>query len=266
MPEAAPCGFFYAEMPQRGGTGGNQVRFKDFEIKEASEEGNGGFTGYAATFDREPDCYGDVIAKGAFTDTLKAWADSGRPVPLLYGHNMEDPDFNIGTAELSEDDTGLLARAAFDSSPKAQRVRELVREGRLAKMSFAFDVRDECPVELDGGIKANELRALDLYEVSVVLVPANSHAEILESKGRKYGMTISKATGDELSAALESIAKIKEEAAKAEEILKALAPEGEDEPDEGQQPDEGGSEEEPKAANSDAKSGEMLDRLVNLIY
>lgn len=50
---------------------------------------------------------GDVIAKGAFADTLKAWAESGRPVPVLYGHNMDDPDFNIGTAELTEDERGL---------------------------------------------------------------------------------------------------------------------------------------------------------------
>ena len=45
-------------------------------------------------------------------------------------------------------------------------------------MSFAYDVCDWGPVELDGGVKATELRALDLFEVSVVLVPANAHAEI----------------------------------------------------------------------------------------
>ncbi len=82
------------------------MKFKDFSVK-ATDEGNGGFTGYAATFDREPDSYGDVIARGAFTDTLKAWTESGRPVPVLYGHNMDDPDFNIGTAELMEDERGL---------------------------------------------------------------------------------------------------------------------------------------------------------------
>lgn len=43
------------------------VRYKDFAIKaDGGAEGNGGFTGHAATFDREPDSYDDVIAKGAF--------------------------------------------------------------------------------------------------------------------------------------------------------------------------------------------------------
>lgn len=244
------------------------MRFKDFAIKEAREDGDGGFTGYAATFDREPDCYGDVIAKGAFADTLEAWAESGRPVPLLYGHNMDDPDYNIGYAELSEDDTGLLAVAHFDGSPKAQRVRELVREGRLCKMSFAFDVLDEQTVELDGGQKANELRRLDLYEVSVVLVPANQHAEILDAKsnGRKYGMTISKATGDELQAALDALEAIQEQAATAHDIISALVPDsGEQEAGE-QAGDEEPTEEEPDGANSEAKSRELVDRIVNLIY
>lgn len=248
------------------------MRFKDFDLKEVDESGDGGFTGYAATFDREPDSYGDVIAKGAFAETLEAWKESGRPVPLLYGHNMDDPDYNIGVAELVEDERGLLARARFDSSPKAQRVRELVREGRLAKMSFAFDVVDEATVELDGGIKANELRRLDLYEVSVVLVPANQHAEILDAKsnGRKYGMTISKATGDELAAALEAIDAAAGELERARDVISALVPdqgEGNDQTTEDEAPaDEGGAEEEPEGANSDAKSRELVDRIVNLIY
>lgn len=236
------------------------MRFKETPIEETTEEGSGGFTGYAATFDREPDSYGDVVAKGAFADTLKAWEESGRPVPLLYGHNMEDPDYNIGTAVLSEDDTGLLATATFDGTPKAQRVRELVKSGRLRKMSFAYDVVDEAPVELEGGVKANELRKLDLYEVSVVLVPANSHAEIVEAKSRaKYGATISKAAGEEIKAAVESLETIKKEAASAAKALSALMP------DEGSDADEGEGEEEPGSANSQAKSSELIDKITNLI-
>lgn len=235
------------------------MKFKDFGIK-ATDGGDGGFTGYASTFDREPDSYGDIIAPGAFADTLKAWRESGKPIPLLYGHNMEDPDYNIGSVEAEEDERGLLVQATFDGSPKAQRVRELVRDGRLYKMSFAFDVLDEGPVELDGGLKANELRKLDLFEVSVVLVPANQHAEILDAKARaKYGATISKATGDELEAAAGHIRAIRDSADEALSIISGLLP---DEPDD--DADEG-EEEEPDAANSDAKSRELIDRLKSLI-
>lgn len=231
------------------------MRFKDFAIKADESTGDGGFTGYAATFDREPDSYGDVIAKGAFTDTLAAWRESGKPIPLLYGHNMEDPDYNIGYADLAEDETGLLAEAHFDASPKAQRVRELVREGRLWKMSFAFDVLDEASVELENGVKANELRKLDLYEVSVVLVPANSHAEIIDAKSRaKYGATISKATGDALRSIADCISDAVSALNSALEALNPLLPDTQEGDDADQEPDE----EDPDGDNSKAKSCELI--------
>ena len=223
------------------------MRFKDFTAKATGDGDNGGFVGYAATFDREPDAYGDVIAKGAFADTLKAWEESGRPVPVLYGHNMDDPDYNIGTAELEEDGRGLKATATFDGSPKAQRVRELLAEGRLSKMSFAYDVRDEAPVELEDGTKANELRSLDLFEVSVVLVPANGHAEILESKARKED-----GDGQGDAATLDDVVGVLTD---IRDELKALAA-----TDNGDDADEGGSE-EPGTANDQAKSRELIARL-----
>ncbi len=222
------------------------MKFKDFSVK-ATDEGNGGFTGYAATFDREPDSYGDVIAKGAFADTLKAWAESGRPVPVLYGHNMDDPDYNIGTAELEEDERGLRATASLDGSPKAQRVRELLREGRLSKMSFAYDVRDWAPVELEDGTKANELRALDLFEVSVVLVPANSHAEIVEAKSRK-GAAAEEDPAEKLSGVLDALRALRDE-------LDGIIAAGEE--DQGDDADEGGPE-GPGTANGEAKSRDLI--------
>lgn len=135
--------------------------------------------GYAATFDREPDSYGDVIAKGAFARTLADWSQKEQPIPLLYGHNTEDPEMNIGrVTEAYEDERGLHVRAEFDAdNPKAQYVRKLAREGRLYQFSFAYSVRDAGDVEVDG-YPAYELRDLDLYEVSLVQIPANQHAVV----------------------------------------------------------------------------------------
>lgn len=225
------------------------MRFKDFTANATDEGGNGGFVGYAATFDREPDSYGDVIARGAFAETLKAWADSGRPVPVLYGHNMNDPDYNIGTAELVEDERGLRVTAAFDGSPKAQRVRQLLAEGRLSKMSFAYDVLDEAPVELEDGTNANELRRLDLFEVSVVLVPANGHAEIIESKARK---------GDEAQDDAATLGDVLAVLNDIRDDLRAIA--ANDDNDNGDDADEGGPE-EPGTANDQAKSRDLIARL-----
>lgn len=246
------------------------MRLKTFDIKSVEEDAGGGITAYASTFDRVPDAYGDVVAKGAFKDTLRAWEDSGRPIPLLFGHNMEDPDYNIGRVTSAEEDgRGLRVTAVFDpDNPKGQYVRKLVNEGRVAKLSFAYDVEDEGTVTLEDGTKANELRKLDLYEVSLVTVPANSHAEVLESKGlAKYGRAISKASGAAIGHALEEIQAAAASLARAADALRELV--GDDgpqnEPDDtggrGDDADEGAGEEDPGRDNSQAKSRELIDKL-----
>ncbi|MBR3383688.1 MAG: HK97 family phage prohead protease, partial [Atopobiaceae bacterium] len=105
---------------------------------EVAEDG-GRVCGYASTFDRERDAYGDVVAKGAFAKTLERWKGIGKPIPLLYGHNTSDPKYNIGcVTEAREDERGLYVEAEFDAeSEVAQDVRHLVKTGRLYQFSFA---------------------------------------------------------------------------------------------------------------------------------
>lgn len=144
--------------------------------------------GYASTFDREPDSYGDIIAKGAFARTLDEWrakGGEGLSIPLLYGHNTDDPMHNIGkVTEAHEDEKGLFVHAEFDAdNDLAQYARKLASEGRLYQFSFAYAVRDAGMVTLEGGVDAYELRDLDLYEVSLVQIPANQHAVVTSIKG-----------------------------------------------------------------------------------
>ena len=141
------------------------------------------FTAYASTWTRVPDAYGDVVAKGAFAQTIKEWAASGNTVPILYGHNSADPYTNVAAAvDLSEDDHGLLVHGKFDDAPAAEQVYSLVKSKRLSQLSFAYDAIDQGPVDLAGGEKANELRQVKLYEVSLVPVGANQDTEVLAVK------------------------------------------------------------------------------------
>lgn len=156
-------------------------------IKSELKEDGGIVKGYASTFDRDPDAYGDVVAKGAFADSLARWkalnAD-GKYIPLLWGHDTDDPKSNIGRViEAQEDERGLLITAEFDeNNEKAQYVRKLVKEGRVYQFSFAYEIHDQASVELENGMKANELRKLDVFEVSLVQIPANQHATVEEIK------------------------------------------------------------------------------------
>jgi len=144
----------------------------------------GGFTGYASTWVREPDSYGDVVAKGAFSRTLKEWEAKGRPIPVLWGHRMDEPKYYIGTVEKAEeDDHGLKVNCSLDGeSATAQHVRRLLKAGAVAQMSFAFDIKDSADVELPGDRKARELRDITLYEVSVVPIGANQDTSIDDVK------------------------------------------------------------------------------------
>lgn len=144
------------------------------------EEGQ--FTAYASVFGNV-DVFGDVVMKGAFAETIQQWNSSDAELPLLWGHNMSDPDYNIGkVVEASEDDHGLLVRAELDlDGAKAEQVYRLIKGRRVNQMSFAYDIDDAGMAQRDGE-DVYELRKLTLHEVSVVPLGANPETELLAVK------------------------------------------------------------------------------------
>ena len=168
---------------------------KSFEVK--ANEDAGTISGYFSTYDRIPDSYGDIVARGAFTDTIKAREESGHPFPLCWNHNL---DQIIGTVnEIRDTEKGPLMTASFFDTPLAQEKREIVKSGCVYQFSFAYNVLDAAPVKLEDGTKANELRKLDLFEVSIVPIPANQNAVATEIKAGKRN---SKADADKLEQAI----------------------------------------------------------------
>lgn len=164
-------------------------KYKEFSVQYKDGEANNGvICGYASTWDREPDAYGDIVAKGAFADCLKKFEEDGKVIPFVWSHKLDDINSYLGSVtKIYEDDKGLYFEAELDNTTEAQRVRELVKSGRISKFSFAYNVLDEAPVTLENGVKANELRKLDLFEVTVCLIPANSHAEVTDVKCSECG-------------------------------------------------------------------------------
>lgn len=155
-------------------------------LSEDAVTDGGTVCGYASTWDREPDTYGEVVTKGAFAESLAHWSqlnEDGRYIPLLFAHDRKDPKHNIGRVKLArEDERGLYIEAEFDpENEKAQYVRKLVKEGRLYQFSIGYRTRDVAEATIDG-MYVRELRKLDLLEVSLVQVPANQHAEVTEVK------------------------------------------------------------------------------------
>ena len=161
---------------------------KPSEVKSKAPRGEfGTISGYAATFGHlKPDAYGDVIAMGAFAESIAAINAEGKRIPLLWNHDSGNLKSYIGTVtKLSEDAYGLFFSADFDGTDEAQRVRELVLDGRLCKFSFAYNVIDQQKVTLADGTRANELRKLDLHEISLTLYPANRDTMVTDVKRSK---------------------------------------------------------------------------------
>jgi HK97 family phage prohead protease len=158
--------------------------YKNF--KADIDDSTGEISGYFSTYDRVADSYGDVIAPGAFTETLKAREESGHPFPLCWNHSLDVDDI-IGVVDSIEDDEkGPHMTAHFFDTERAQKARELVKSGAIYQFSFAYQTQDEGSVKLEDGTKANELRKLDLFEVSIVPIPANQNAVVTEIKsGRR---------------------------------------------------------------------------------
>ena len=162
-----------------------KIKNQPVKIKAGPDDGldEGQFQAYASVFGNK-DSYGDVVMPGAFTETLKEWEASGAPIPLLFGHNMSDPDYNIGHAiSVVEDDHGLLGTYQLDlENPKAVQVYRLLKGRRINQMSFAYDVIEGGPAKSEALGEYYELRKLKSYEHSVVPIGANQETEILAVK------------------------------------------------------------------------------------
>lgn len=175
------------------------MKFKDCDVLY-KDEGNGSIEGYASTWIRKADSWGDVVAKGAFAKTLKERWKGGVGIPFIWSHQIDNLKSFIGTAAANEDEKGLHFIATFDDTEEAQKVRQLYKDGRLRKFSFAYDVLKSGMVTLEDGAKANELQELDLYEISAVTVPANDDANVVDVKS---GRRNSKADEDKIKQAIE---------------------------------------------------------------
>ena len=160
-------------------------KYKEFALIKSADDA-GTISGYFSTYDRIPDSYGDVIAKGAFTETIRKRKESGHPFPLCWNHDLNQIIGSVYPDDIEDTDKGPLMKASFFNTQLAQEKREIVKSGVVYQFSFAYDVLEAGPVELENGVKAYELKKLELFEVSIVPVPANPRAEMTDIKaGRR---------------------------------------------------------------------------------
>ena len=132
---------------------------------QPDDDGTIKIQGYASTNDT--DRAGDVIEKDAW---LQGGLDNFKNNPiLLFNHDYNSP---IGKATgLEVTDRGLKIDGIISKS--AGKIADMVKEGILGAFSVGFRVKDADYIEETDGLR---IKDAELFEVSVVSVPANQSA------------------------------------------------------------------------------------------
>lgn len=155
---------------------------RPFELKSLDDDGT--FTGYGSVFGNV-DSYGEIVAPGAFSESLAAWKAAGRMPPVLWQHRSGEP---IGAyTEMKEDDRGLFVRGKLlvDEVQRAKEARALMKAKAVNGLSIGFVTREDSYDKVAG---IRTLKKIDLWEVSVVTFPANPAAQISSVKGLIDGL------------------------------------------------------------------------------
>lgn len=138
-------------------------------------EGEGIVIGYASTFGGVPDSYGDVIAPGAFAASLALHKAASTLPAMLWAHKQDQP---IGKwTVMREDAHGLLAEGVVNLRTSGGRdAWEHLKAGSVDGFSIGYRIpAGGEELQQDG---SNLLKELDLYEVSIVVLPANREARV----------------------------------------------------------------------------------------
>ena len=232
--------------------------YKTIEMK-ADESGI--IEGYFSTYDKEPDSYGDIIEPGAFTETIKKREETGHPFPLCFNHDFSAV---IGAVDSVKDtEKGPYIKAHFLDTQQAQDVRKMLLSGAIYQFSFAYEVldrRNPTKEEEKAGI-FNVLQKLEVFEISVVTVPANQNAVATEVKSAepetKAGKRNSKADED-------VIRQIRDLAQSLLDEDDDTKPEEPDRDPEEAEPEVNAAAEEQKGASNSEKVKGLLDYIKNM--
>lgn len=152
------------------------LKVRDFTLSVKAEgvADDGTFEGYGSVYG-VVDSYKEVVAPGAFAESLAELHAKQRRVPVLWQHRQDQP---IGVySEIREDETGLFVKGQLliDAVGQAAEAHALMKAGAVTGLSIGYWVRESSFDEKTG---IRTLSKLDLVEVSLVTFPANDDARV----------------------------------------------------------------------------------------
>lgn len=149
-----------------------KYRSFDYDVKAVGDDGL--FSGYGSVFG-VVDSYKEVVAPGAFLESIEDTKAKGRTFPVLWQHMTREPIGSWDIESLKEDDHGLFGDGELwlPDAPYARIAFRGMQTRSITGLSIGYYVR-ESSFDQKTGIRT--LTKLDLIEISIVTVPANDEA------------------------------------------------------------------------------------------
>lgn len=142
-----------------------------FEIKEITETGT--FMGYGSVYSVLDD-YDDIVAPGAFAESLAECQSKGIMPALLWQHRSAEP-CGAYTA-MKEDSIGLYVEGKLAlKTQRGAEAHELMKMKALSGLSIGFMTRED---SYDHKTGIRTIKKADLWECSLVTFPANDRARV----------------------------------------------------------------------------------------
>lgn len=149
-----------------------KYRSFDYDVKAVGEDGL--FSGYGSVFG-VVDSYNEVVAPGAFLDSIAEAKTKGRTFPVLWQHSTGEPIGSWDIESLKEDERGLAGSGSLwlAEAPYARIAYRGMQTRSITGLSIGYYVRES---SFDEKTRIRTLTKLDLVEISIVTVPANDEA------------------------------------------------------------------------------------------
>lgn len=158
--------------------------------RDATEEQPSKITGYAAVFNSKTTIGGwfdEVIEPGAFARSLSENGD----IRALFNHNWDNVlgRTKSGTLRLEEDDKGLKFEIELPNTSVGRDLAESMSRGDINQCSFGFWITEEnWDYSVEPALRT--IKEVELYEISVVSIPAYDDTEASLVRGKEIGKEV----------------------------------------------------------------------------
>jgi len=155
----------------------NKVKYINYNVSNVKMKADGEFTCYA-NVKNVIDYARDMTVNGAFIDSIERHKANNTMPQMFWMHKSDELPIGVWLS-MEEDGHGLKMRGKLSETALGSDIKILAKDGALKEFSIGYIVEDE---NWNGDY--NELRKLDILEVSWVTRACNSESLLIDIKSK----------------------------------------------------------------------------------